>query len=223
MLAATSAMTALRRFLLSGLAALPLACSALTWTTQTITLATAPFQKTQDATFEFKNDSDRPVTIVDLQTGCDCLTVATDQKTYAAGSRGVLTGKFTVGDRIGRYERKVTVLTDESEIPIQLVLQIDVPALADVTPQTLFWELRDPGAEKTVEVRPTGDLHIEFTELQATNEDFIARLETLVAGRHYRVHLAPRQPGQLANAAIRILGREKTGHEVVVSAYANVR
>jgi hypothetical protein len=196
---------------------------ALTWTTRTITVNTVPFQTTQDATFEFQNTSDRPVTISDLQTTCECLTVATDQKTYAPGARGVLTGKFTVGDRHGLYQRAITVLTDESDTPTRLVLEINVPMLATLTPQTLVWKLAEPPTEKSIDVKPAEGLTIEFTTVEATNDSFTARLETVVAGQHYRLHVKPVRAGEDANAALRLYGRAKSGQDVLVSAYANTR
>lgn len=215
-------MTSPSAALLALLALLPLSASALTWRQQTIRVATAPFQTTQDAAFEFTNESTKPVTLLDIQSNCDCLSVVADKKTYAPGERGVIRGQFTVGDRIGLYTRRVKVLTDESDTPAELVLEVDVPAVATVTPQTVTWQPAATAIEKVVDVHPTGDLVIEFTSLQPTNEAFLARLETVTPGKHYRVYLTPRQPEQPANAAIRVIGREKTGHDVVVSTYANV-
>lgn len=200
-----------------------LAGHALTWTARTITVSTVPFQTTQDATFEFQNTGDRPVTIIDLQTTCDCLTVATDQKTYAPGARGVLTGKFTVGDRYGLYQRGITVLTDESDTPIRLTLEINVPPLATLTPQTLVWKPADQPVEKSIDVKPAAGLTIDFTVVEVTNDSFTARLETVVAGQHYRLHVKPARPGETANAALRVHGHAKSGQDVLVSAYANVQ
>ena len=135
----------------------------------------------------------------------------------------MLKGKFTIGDRIGLYQRGVTVLTDESDTPTHLLLEINVPALATFTPQTAAWNLADAPTEKAIDLKPTGELAIEFTAVEITNDSFTARLETVVAGRHYRLHLTPTHFGQAANAAIRVRGREKSGHDVEVSAYANVR
>jgi Protein of unknown function (DUF1573) len=210
-------------FFLLALALPALTGQALTWTAHTITVSTAPFQTTQDATFAFQNTSDRPVTITDIQTTCECLTAATDQKTYAPGARGLLTGLFTVGDRFGLYQRAITVLTDESDTPTRLVLEINVPALATLTPQSLVWHLADSPAEKAIEIKPAEGLTIDFTVVEITNDSFSARLETVVAGQHYRLHVTPVRPGEAANAALRVHGRAKSGQDVLVSAYANVR
>jgi hypothetical protein len=213
------------RFLL-GLAALngfAAAARALEWKAKTLTVATTPFQTTQDVRFEFRNNGPKPVAIRDLETNCNCLDADTDLKVYVPGATGVVRATFTVGDRTGLYERTITVVTDETDSPVRLVLKIDVPAVASLAPRSVVWQVNESATEKSVELTPAAGLDINFAEAQATNEAFTVRLEPVVAGRHYRLHLTPRDTTQPASAAIRIFGREKTGHDVVVSAYASVQ
>jgi hypothetical protein len=203
-------------------ALLALRGAALEWKAVTVAVTTAPFQATQDAVFEFTNRGSKPVRILDVQTNCDCLAADPDRKTYAPGARGTIKASFTIGDRAGPYERVITVVTDESPAPVRLTVRIEVPEIASLAPRSLAWKVNDPAAEKTVEVTAHAGLEITFTEAVPTNGDFTATLETVAAGRHYRLHLVPRGTARPASAAIRIFGREKSGHDVVVSAYANV-
>jgi hypothetical protein len=213
-----------RHLLLVALAGLgALTGRGLQWNTDTLTVATTPFQQTQDVVFEFTNTSAKPVALVDLQTNCDCLDVSADQPTYAPGARGVLKARFTIGDRAGLYERLITVVTDESPKPVRLVVRIEVPETATASPRSVQWTVNEPPAAKTVELAPAPGLEINFAEAQATNDAFAARLETLEPGRRYRLHLTPRTTAAPASAAIRVLGREKSGRDVVVSAYASVQ
>jgi hypothetical protein len=85
------------------------------------------------------------------------------------------------------------------------------------------WPIQGQVHEIVVELRPTFGLEIVFAEAQSTHEAFQARLETVEAGRYYRLHLLPRSTVEPASAAIRVFGREKTGHDIVVSAYASVQ
>jgi hypothetical protein len=208
---------------LAALAGFALPVRALEWKTKMLTVTTTPFQTTQDARFEFRNTGAKPVTIRDLETNCNCLDADTDLKVYAPGATGVVRATFTVGDRTGPYERTITVVTDETDSPVRLVLKIEVPAVASLAPSSVAWQLNEAAAEKTVELTPAPGLEISFAEAQATNEAFAVRLETVTAGRHYRLHLTPRDTTKPASAAIRIFGREKSGHDVVISAYAGVQ
>lgn len=207
-------------FLLSGFA---LPCAALDWKSELVTVATFPFQVTQDVVFEFKNNGTKPVAVLAVQTNCDCLTASADQNSYAPGATGLIKARFTIGDRAGLYERTITLVTDESPSPLHLLVRLEVPDIANVAPRSVVWQLNDVAAEKILELTSTPGLEIAFTDAQATNETFTACLETVEAGKHYRLHLKPRSTAQPASAAIRVSGREKSGHDVVVSAYASVQ
>ncbi len=196
---------------------------ALDWKATTLTVTTAPFQTAQDATFEFKNNSSKPVTIRDLETSCDCLDATIDPKVYASGASGVIKAKFTVGDRIGLYERTITVVTDEPDSPVRLLLQIEVPPTALLEPRSVAWKLNEPATEKSIDLRPAAGLEVSFTQAETTNDAFTIRLVTVEPARHYLLYLKPRDTTHAASAAVRIFGREKSGHEVLASAYADVQ
>ena len=124
---------------------------------------------------------------------------------------------------MGLYERVVTLVTDESAEPVHLLVKFEVPDLATVAPRSVDWQPNDTAGEKIIELNVATGLEITFAEAQPTNDAFTARLEAVAAGSHYRLHLKPRSTAQPASAAIRIFGREKSGHDVVVSAYATVQ
>lgn len=214
----------LRRHLLTALLGFgALTGQALQWKADTITVTAAPLQQTQDIVFEFTNSGTKPVALVDLQTNCDCLDVSADRPTYAPGAHGVLKARFTIGDRAGLYERVILVVTDESPTPVRLKVRIEVPETATATPRSVQWTLNEPLAAKPVELIAAPGLAIDFAEAQPTNDAFTVRLETLEPGRRYRLHLTPRSTAAPASAAIRVFGREKSGRDVVVSAYASVQ
>ena len=191
---------------------------ALTWQATTIESRTEPFQKALTLTFAFKNTDDRRVAILDLQTDCSCITASADKKTYAPGESGLVTAQFALDDRSGLYERHLTVVTDESTPAQRLVVHIEVPELATLSPPSLEWRLNEEAVEKVIEVRTAESLRITFTQATLTNDTFIARLETITVGQIYQLVVTPRSTAAVTNAAIRI-----HGHEVLVSAYANVR
>jgi hypothetical protein len=206
---------------LAGAAALR--CAALEWKEQTLTFTTVPFQLTQAAAFKFTNTSSKPVKILEVESNCDCLEAAADRQVYAPGASGVITTDFHVGDRLGLYERRIKVVTDESPEPVRLLVRIEVPEVVQLNPRSVAWKLHEPATEKTVDVEVIPGVTVNFTQVLPTSGDFTARLETLEAGRRYRVHLKPPATTQPANAAFRIFGRAASGQDVIVSAYGNVR
>lgn len=196
---------------------------ALEWRTQTLTFTTTPFQATQEAVFPFTNTGTKPVRILDVESNCDCLDAAADRQVYAPGESGVIKTNFTVGDRLGLYERRIRIVTDESTEPVRLLVRIEVPEVVTLTPRSVAWQLNEAAVEKAVDLEVIPGVTIEFTRVQPTSGDFAARLETIEAGRRYRVQLKPPATTQPANAAFRIFGRAASGQDIVVSAYGNVR
>jgi Protein of unknown function (DUF1573) len=214
----------LRRPLLCGVfACAALGGFALEWKTRTLTFTTAPFQATQEAVFPFTNAGTKPVTILEVESNCDCLDAASDRQVYAPGESGIIRSSFTVGDRLGLYERRIKIVTDENPEPVRLLVRIEVPELVTLTPRSVAWKLNEPAAEKAVELEVIPGVKIEFSRVLPTSGDFDARLETIETGRRYRVYLKPPATTQPANAAFRIFGRAGSGQDIVVSAYGNVR
>lgn len=196
---------------------------ALEWKTQVLDFTTAPFQITQEALFHFTNNSDKPVTILAVESNCDCLVASLDKRAYAPGASGFIRSSFTIGDRLGLYERRLNVVTDESPEPVRLLVRIEVPELVTLTPRTVDWKINEPVAEKFVELEVVAGLKIEFTRVEATGGDFSARLETVEPGRRYRLCLKPPGTALPANVAFRVQGQAESRQTVIVSACGNVR
>lgn len=196
---------------------------ALEWKERTLNFTTAPFQATQEAVFKFTNTGSKPVAIIDLETNCDCLEASADQKIYAPGASGIIKASFHIGDRLGLYERRIKVVTDEGAEPVRLLVRIEVPEIVSITPRSVAWKINEAPVEKSVEVQTVKGVAITFTDVQPTSGAFHARLETIEVGRRYRVYLTPPSTSEAANAAVRILGRDKSGQAFVVSTYGNVR
>jgi len=206
-----------------GFGALLPAALGLDWGKRTLEIPAAPLQEEVEVTFAFANSGAKPVTILDIKTNCDCLEAAADRKTYQPGERGTLKALFTVGDRLGIYERSITVTTDEGGEPVRLAVRVDVPAAAEVTPRTVEWKSGDPAAARTIELVVAPEISIKFTQAAATSPEFVATLEPVEAGRRYRVIITPQSTATPTSAAVRLRGKDKSGREVVVSAYAYVR
>ena len=200
-----------------------LPCAAMDWKTRTHDFTMAPFQTTQEAVFQFTNNGGRPVRILEVESNCDCLIAGADRQVYAPGATGVIRASFTIGDRLGIYERRIKVVTDESPEPVRLQVRIQVPELVVVNPRSLAWKINEPATEKSVDLVVIPGLQINFTRVESTSNDFAARLETVETGRRYRVFIRPPGTSQPANAAIRIFGQAESKQPVIVSAYGNVR
>lgn len=204
-------------------AALPVGLRALEWENRSQEHRVAPLQEEVGVRFGFVNNTGKPVTIVDIRTNCDCLDAAPDRRVYQPGESGAIRAMFTVGDRLGLYERAITVKTDEGGEPVRLAVRIDVPAAAEVTPRAVEWKTGEPVGARTVELIVAPEISINFSQASVTSDDFTAALSAVEAGRRYRVTITPQSTATPTSAAVRLRGKDKSGREIVVSAYAYVR
>ncbi|HVU17492.1 MAG TPA: DUF1573 domain-containing protein [Candidatus Didemnitutus sp.] len=209
--------------LLAALAAIVPSARAVEWDAVAREVKAAPFQTDVDLEFGFHNTGSHAVQIQAVRTGCHCVSARADRDSIEAGGRGRILAHFSVGDRVGLYERTITVTTDESPEPQYLTVRIDIPEIATVTPRVVDWPIGGAADEKTVEIDAGPGLQVDFTEATATNNAFAITLQPVELGRRYRLVIKPRSTAEHANAAVRIKGRERTGHDVLVSAYANIR
>lgn len=199
------------------------AAPALEWQTTHQAVQASPLQSTAETTFGFANRSDRPVTILAVDSSCDCLDAEPSEKIIAPGATGHIRARFTVTDRSGVYQRTISVTTDESPVPVALTAELNVPEIASLTPRSLEWPRRGPAETKTVEIRIADGVTLTLGEVRPTSDAFTARLETVQAGRHYRLHLTPRSTAEAVSAAFRIHATAATGQALIFSAYGNVR
>jgi hypothetical protein len=211
------------RFLSLTLALTAITAPALEWKTTHQSVKAAPLQSMAETFFEFTNRGDKPVTILSVDTSCDCLDAEPSEKVIAPGAAGRIRARFTVADRSGVFQRIIIVTTDDTKEPAALTAELDVPEVAKLTPRSLEWALHSPADTKTIELTIAEGLALTLGEVRPTSDAFTARLETLEAGRRYLLHLTPRSTAEAASAAIRIHATSATGRALIFSAYGNVR
>ncbi|MEJ1971627.1 MAG: DUF1573 domain-containing protein [Lacunisphaera sp.] len=203
------------------LVALPAA--ALEWKTTQLSIKAAPLQRTAKATFDFTNTDAKTVTITGVDTSCDCLEARPSAKTFAPGAHGTIDAHFSFGGSYGTLHRMIIVSTDDGQSPAALSVELQIPEIAQLTPRSVDWKLGGSGGEQTVEIEAVAGVALTIHDVQPTSDAFNHRLEVVKAGRSYRLHLSPKDPAKLANAAFRLFAKAGDGEELIFSAYANVR
>lgn len=197
--------------------------SALEWKTTHLDLRAAPLQATAEAWFEFTNPSARAVTITGVDSSCDCLEAAASARVIPPGAGGRIHARFNLAGRYGVLRRTIIVSTDGGSAPTALTAQLEVPEAASLTPRSVEWPVGSAPGEQPVEIAVAPGIEVAIHAVRATSDAFVTRLETVAAGRHYRLHVAPRSTAAPANAAFRLHGRTPSGQDIVLSAYGNVR
>lgn len=180
--------------LLAGLAA---AASPLQWTTRTAELTAKPGASTAEAVFPFKNTGAQPVRIVEVSATCGCTSATSTKEIVAPGDTAEIRAVFTIGERAGPQEKQIYVVTDapgtERE---ELVLRLDIPLVAQVSPRLLLWRSGDAPEPKRATVRVFASDAFERLELVPPGETVQAQLETVTDKQNYQLVLHPASTGK---------------------------
>ncbi|HYE07343.1 MAG TPA: DUF1573 domain-containing protein [Planctomycetota bacterium] len=157
--------------------------------------------------FSFTNTGDAPVTILSLKASCSCTATKLEKLMYAPGESGVITGVFTIGDRVGEQRKSITVSTDEAGAePYRLLMRVQLPPQAQLIPRVLVWRIGDEPAAKIVDIVIPDGVDQAIDRATTTGRQaaaFTCSLETVGAGR-YRVSVAPADTSAPRNAVIEV-------------------
>lgn len=162
--------------------ALILLCAAtaratLVWDATSVTLKPEPAVTSIVAEFAFVNQGNAPITISQVVATCGCTAVQPDKHTYAPQERGVIKATFTPAGRLGRQEKMITVVTDDSTTPNhRLTLIVELPEPYTLTPRLLTWAVGSMPETKVVRFQKNEALKWPLPRLTVTPDGFQVEL-----------------------------------------------
>lgn len=199
----------LRRGALLGIVCLiPALCfGALTWENPKIEIA-AELESTQAAAvFQFKNTGAEPVTITEIKPSCGCTAVELTKRTYAPGESGEIKTVSTFGGGVSVQEKSLAITTSDTPgKPVTLVVRITVPELFTFSNRLFIWRVNEAAAEQTATISCAKELAgLEVSP--ATSVPASCRIETVTAGKTYRVFVRPISTAQQASLQVPLIAR----------------
>lgn len=127
--------------------------------------------------FPFENTGSTEVTITEVKSSCGCTTAKLDQKTYAPGESGEITGAFNIGSRQGLQRKTVRLATDSVAQPqILLTIEVNIPKLISIEPGMLLWRKGEVPDVKTLKIVPNEEMGIEIGGIDLEAEGFSIEL-----------------------------------------------
>jgi hypothetical protein len=144
--------------------------------------------------FAFKVVGEKPVKILDIRTFCSCVKAQTvdGKMEYQPGETGVIETAFEVGSFEGELKKEVVVQTDDPAHPeTNLVLQISLPGLFEITPAQVVWMVGEAPSAKTVRIRVLGDDPVAVTGAVSSREAVKTAIREITAGKEYEISLTP--------------------------------
>ena len=186
--------------------ALPLAASAvMRLDTEYVDVKPKPEDEEATVTFAFKNEGDKPVRILNLESACSCLSATLDRAVYEPGTTGTGNAKFKVSTFVGRQEKTITVTTDDPKQPEWVIpFVMFVPAIIDIEPKMVQWWIGDAATAKDITVKMTGPDPMKITNITSTRENVEFKLKEVKAGREYTVSVTPKKTDDVMIGALKL-------------------
>lgn len=205
-----------------------LACSAapvmaLTWetTTREITLDLGTTEWI--AEFPYRNDSDSPVTITDIKSGCDCSVPERPEKPIPAGGKGVLAVRYKPGTQPGLRTVAIEVRTDEAATPAAVLeIKATLEPLLTIQPVLLRWTRGETATAKRVTLRATGRAPIAAMVLPKAPETVTAEIAPGDESGTWILTIAPVSTESPLTVRVQV-DAETGGKKVPHAVYAVVR
>lgn len=171
--------------------------------------------KTIEVFFSVENTASIPLKIVTLESGCECLEVSIDQNPIPARSMAKITGLFDVEKLHGSSERRISVVTEQHELPVFLTTRIEIEPLYLIEQQMTTWPVGSDAVKKTVVFRVLRDDPIHVLSVESKRPEVSCQLVEVEKGRLYHLELTP------SSTAQSLLGMIRISTDCEIESYAN--
>jgi hypothetical protein len=104
----------------------------------------------------------------------------------------LITAIFTVGDRVGSQLKRIWLHTDSPDEPVvELTLHAMIPELLKVDPPVLRWDQNETPTPRTLNLSTITGQEVRVAKVETTDDRLSTKVETLEAGRKYRLTVSP--------------------------------
>jgi hypothetical protein len=159
-------------FLLVGVPAV----AQLRWDEPRIVLSATSFDSDITAHYRFRNTGDRPIRLLSADGACSCTIPELPAEPIPPGASGALGVRFVVGDRVGREERSIRVVTDDApDAPAVLTLLVNIRELAVLRPRLVFWMKGVPAVPRPLVLESESGIEAEYGDPEVLGDGFEVR------------------------------------------------
>ena len=198
--------------------------SALEWPTTRVELSATAGDSEVVAEFPFKNTGASPVSILNLQTSCDCTSATASSTTLAPGESGQVRAVFTLGERVGRQQKTVEVTSSDAPAqPTTLVLRVNIAEVVASHPRIHFWKLNETPNANVFDFRSVGSHMIRSIDPPAEIPGIWHQFEMDPSKNIFRLHLKPLSTAAPSNSVIRLTAHVDGRPPLPVVVYALVK
>jgi len=160
----------------------------------TVKITTMPNEVGVPVEWKYSNLWDFPLVVEKFEQSCGCLSGLPESKIkiIESGERGIIRASFTPGANRGLLRKSLHVRFVSHEKPVELVIEATIPSSVELSARELDWISGEKPATQSIEVTSGTGADFSITSLPGVSKkQFSITEETLVAQRHYRLHITP--------------------------------
>jgi hypothetical protein len=172
------------------------------------------------AIYKFTNKGADAVKILEVRADCGCLSVILGKRDFSPGESGNIKVIFRVGDRVGRQEKNIKVITNEDErFLYDLFLIAELKSLAWIEPRLLLWAKGEKRMTKEIKVGPYGDKPITLGEARAAHDSVAIAIGRSGEKGEFNISVTPFSTNAEIRDTITMVVKSADGREKEYTAY----
>tara|TARA_B000000565_G_scaffold81092_1_gene58721 strand:- start:22 stop:693 length:672 start_codon:yes stop_codon:yes gene_type:complete len=181
--------------LLWFLAILPsLVYGKISFENKEIEITAAADQEKVTFVFPFKNEGSTPVTIIDVNLTCSCLSAKTDKEIYSSGEKGQLKAIFAIGSFTGIQRKSMTMISQQEgkeKTRDALLAILTIPDVITIEPELIKWKVNEDPSEKVFYMKVPHADPIKIQNVTCSRDGFKFSWKELKVGREYEIRVKP--------------------------------
>jgi hypothetical protein len=197
--------------------------ATIKWENTQLEFNPTPTDTDVKADYVFTVSGSEPVTIEDVIPSCGCTTTSLDKKTYQPGEKGHIPAKFNIGARTGVQHKTIRVKFKNETAPTNLTLIVHIPELIKISPQFVYWMVGDVAQAKKIDLTVSPDAKVSVTKVFSSDPKIMTGLETVQAGKAYKVVVTPTQTATPLMAVLTIEVSMPPNQQKLMTAYAQIK
>jgi len=160
--------------------------------------------------FPFKNDGDRPVTILAIKSSCGCTTATLEKRVYQPGETGEIRTSYSPGSETGERQKTVEVISDDAELPtIALELRATIEPAFKIGNRVASWRMGDATKPREIKIEISRREPLELNSALCSSDRVEATLVPIEVGRKYKLTVIPKSTADPLKALITVRGPEE--------------
>ncbi|HEY5706893.1 MAG TPA: DUF1573 domain-containing protein [Terrimicrobiaceae bacterium] len=158
--------------------------------------------------FTFRNEGDRPATILAVRSTCGCTTATLEKRVYQSGETGEIRVSYSPGSETGERRKTVEVILDDAERPtIALELRATIEPVFKNGNRIASWQKGDAIKPREINIEVSRREPLELTSTLSSSDRVEASLVPIEVGRKYKLTIIPKTTADPLKALITVRGR----------------